>query len=298
MKWHILEQHDGMTIYNYLYNELKFSSRLIKRAKSTGNLILVNGVKQTVRHVLKLGDILHIKFAPEEKGPFMSAKSIPLAIVYEDDHVIVIDKQPDLLTIPSKRHPRRTVANGLIYYYEKNNLPYTAHIITRLDRNTSGLLLVAKHQYSHSLFARDQLVGQIKREYKAIVHGHLHEKSGKINLPISRKHGSIIERTVSEDGKFALTHYNVEKEFGPYSLINVTLETGRTHQIRVHFSHIGHPLVGDELYGGEVTRINRQALHCEKLTFTHPFTNETLEIKADLHDDLNYFIQTAKCSNT
>lgn len=294
MKWHIFKEHDGLTIYNFLYDELSFSNRLIKKAKSEGNLILVNGVKQTVRYVLQEGDKLQVKFAPEQKGPFMSAEPIPLSILYEDEHVIVINKQPGLVTIPSKLHPKHTVANGLIHYYEKNNLPYTAHIITRLDRDTSGLLLVAKHQYSHSLFARAQKEGNIKRQYKAIVHGNLYNKSGEIIAPIGRKPNSIIERIVSETGQYACTIYNVEEEFGLYSLVNVELKTGRTHQIRVHFSHIGHPLVGDDLYGGETTRLTRQALHCEKLSFTHPFTEEQITLKSNLYSDLENFIQSVR----
>lgn len=292
MKWQISTEHAGMTINDYLFNELNFSNRLIRRAKSDGNLILVNGLKQTVRYVLKSGDMLQVLFGPEEKGPLMTPENIPLSIVYEDDHIIVINKQPNLVTIPSRLHPKETVANGLIYYYEQQNLPYTAHIITRLDRETSGLLLIAKHQYSHSLLANSQLAGQIQRKYKAIVHGHLHNKVGEIDEPIGRKPGSIIERMVTEDGKRALTHYKVEKEFGNYSLVNVELKTGRTHQIRVHFSHLGHPLVGDDLYGGHITKLTRQALHCEQLVFTHPFTNETIKINAHLHEDLMSFIQS------
>lgn len=290
MKWEILEQHDGMTVYNYLYDVRNFSNRLIKKAKSVGNFILVNGVKQTVRYVLKSGDELCVRFAPEEKGPYMKPEHIPLSIVYEDDHVIVIDKQQGILTIPSRLQPNNTIANGLIYYYEQHNLPYTAHIVTRLDRDTSGLLLIAKHQYSHSLFASMQSAGTIKRKYKAIVHGHIVREHGEINVPIGRKHGSIIERTVTEDGKEALTLYDVEKKVGPYSLVNIELKTGRTHQIRVHFSHIGHPLVGDDLYGGETCTIKRQALHCSQLTFVHPFTNEQIEINSPLPADLQHVI--------
>src|SRR5699024_613598 len=165
----------------YLYYELNFSNRLIKKAKSEGNLILVNGSKRTVRYVLQPGDELRINFAPEEKGPYMHAEHIPLSIVYEDRDVIVINKQPGLVTIPSRLHPRQTLANGLINYYEQNNLPYTAHIVTRLDRDTSGLVLVAKHRYSHSLLANIQLAGKIERKYQAIVHGHLKEGHGQIN---------------------------------------------------------------------------------------------------------------------
>lgn len=294
MKWQITTEHAGMTINDYLYKELKFSNRLIRRAKSEGNFILINGSKKTVRYVLKPNDILQVIFGPEEKGPLMTPEQIPLSIVYEDDHIIVINKQPNLVTIPSRLHPKETVANGLIYYYEQHNLPYTAHIITRLDRETSGLLLVAKHQYSHSLLANSQIAGQIQRKYKAIVHGHLHKKIGKIDEPIGRKPDSIIERMVTETGQHALTYYEVDKEFSNYSLVNVELKTGRTHQIRVHFSYLGYPLVGDDLYGGLTTKLTRQALHCEQLIFTHPFTNETVKINANLPEDLTTFIHSAK----
>jgi len=176
-------------------------------------------------------------------------------------------------------------------YYESNKIPYTVHVVTRLDRDTSGLLLVAKHRYSHSLLAKAQKLGKIKRTYKAIVEGNLEKVQGTIDLPIGRKQGSIIEREVNESGKRAITKYKTIKKFSSHSFIEVELETGRTHQIRVHFSHIGHPLVGDDLYGGNRMNIDRQALHCYKLRFEHPFTKETIELESKLPADMKNLIE-------
>src|SRR5699024_42782 len=155
-------------------------------------------------------------------------------------------------TAPSPHNQTGTVANGLLAYYEVNNIPYTVHAVTRLDKDTSGLLLIAKHRYSHSLLATSQLAGKVQRQYKAVIGGHLLDKEGTINAPIGRKADSIIERAVVKNGKEAITHYKVEAESEKYSFLDVELETGRTHQIRVHFSSIGHPVAGDSLYGGSL----------------------------------------------
>src|SRR5699024_9898785 len=159
---------------------------------------------------------------------------------------------------PSYLYPSGTVANGLLAHYDKHHLAYTIHIVTRLDKDTSGLMLIAKHQYSHSLLSQMQKKQEIKRYYKALVSGSIKEDKGGIRLPIRRKEGSIIEREVGAGGQHAVTNYHVLKRYENFTYIKVQLETGRTHQIRVHFQALGHPLIGDSLYGGDMDILTRQ----------------------------------------
>lgn len=288
MKWVIEKEYDGMMIRDYLRSIQSFSRRLLKRAKIDGGEILVNGLPQTVRWLLQAGDMLHVVLPPEEKSLFMEPVQMPLHILYEDEAVLIINKEAGMATIPSFNHPTNTLANGLLGYYQRKNLASTVHIVTRLDRDTSGIVLIAKSQYSHSLLANQQKDGEIDRRYMAVIEGHLPVKNGTIDAPIGRKPGSIIERVVVDSGKHAITHYQTIKETADYTHLSIRLETGRTHQIRVHFSHMGHPLVGDDLYGGRVlpNQIGRQALHCAEIKFRHPLTEETMIFQAEMPADL------------
>lgn len=290
MNWTIARHHEGLIIRNYLRQEHKFSKRMIKHIVHGGGEIRVNEVKQTVRYVLKAGDVLTVILPAEKKGAMMIPENIPLDIIYEDDAVLVINKPAGRATIPSYLHSSGTIANAVLAHYEKQGLPYTFHVVTRLDRNTSGAMLIAKHRWSHSILSEAQKNGNVTRAYYAIIEGHLQQKKGTINAPIARKEGSIIERTVTNQGKKAITHYTVLKESGNHTLVDVHLETGRTHQIRVHFSHIGHPLAGDDLYGGMTSSIDRQALHCHHLSFAHPITGERIHFSVEKADDLKDII--------
>lgn len=290
MEWKIKPIDEGKQIREYLQEVQGFSKRIMKALKYEGGEILVNGNPETVTFKLSTGDTLSILFPPEKKGSYMKAENIPLNVVYEDEELLVLNKSAGMPVSPSYHHTSGTVANGLLGYYEKKNIPYTIHIVTRLDRDTSGLMLVAKHRYSHSLLSLQQKTGTVKRKYKAILEGSLPEKSGIIVAPIGRKEGSIIERTVEENGKHAITHYQITKELLEHSLAAVQLETGRTHQIRVHFSYMGCPLAGDDLYGGSRQWMNRQALHCDELSFIHPFTKEQMQFCAPLPPDMQAMV--------
>lgn len=283
-------KHDDMLIRDYLQEVHSFSRRIVVALKFEGGQILVNGAPKTVRFRLAAGDLLTIIFPPEKRGSNLIAEEIPLEIVYEDQDIIVINKEAGMATMPSINHQSGTVANGLLGYYEKNNIPYTIHIVTRLDRDTSGLMIIAKHRYSHSLLAESQSRGKLKREYKALVEGHLKNKQGTISAKIARKKDSIIERTVSELGKEATTHYEVRGEYDHHSLVHVVLETGRTHQIRVHFSHLGHPLMGDDLYGSKNDQLKRHGLHCERLSLEHPLSKQEISFHMPLPDDMQRLI--------
>ncbi|WP_430787651.1 RluA family pseudouridine synthase [Virgibacillus flavescens] len=276
MKWIISEEQSSMTIRDYLRTVHSFSRRLIKNVKDSGQ-ICVNGAHQTVRYLLSTADELEVIFPEETIGEGLKPEDIPLNIVYEDDAVLVVDKPAGIATIPSFKHLSGTVANAILGHYQKQGISYTVHVVTRLDRDTSGLMLVAKHQYSHSLLSKEQIAGAISRKYCAVVEGNLNNNTGMIDANIGRKDGSIIERTVTETGKKAITHYKVEQQSNSHSLVDIKLDTGRTHQIRVHFAHIGHSLAGDDLYGGSTLDFHRQALHCKELTFHHPFTKKVMQ---------------------
>ncbi|QHS21701.1 RluA family pseudouridine synthase [Virgibacillus sp. MSP4-1] len=290
MKWTIEHKHEGMLVRDYLTSVRAFSRRMIKTVKFSDG-IKVNGCSVTVRYNLRKGDLLEISFPEEQENSRLEPMEIPLNIVYEDQDVLVLDKQTGIPVMPSPHSNAGSIANGLVAHYQKQGEHYTAHIVTRLDRHTSGLMLVAKHRFSHSQLSFQQQQGNVKRAYTAIVQGFMENKKGEIHAPIGRKEGSIIEREVRSDGQEAITLYEVESEYDPgFSCVNVSLQTGRTHQIRVHFSWRGHPLLGDDLYGGPVNRINRQALHCHKLTFYQPFKQEWLHFTSGYPDDMKQLI--------
>lgn len=291
LRFTVAEKQNGLSVKKFLRREKYFSRRILRAIINDKGRILVNGQSKRLVDRLKTGDILTVQLPSETIGRNMQPENIPLDIIYEDDFFIVLNKQANIAVTPSFNHPDGTIANGLLAHYKKNSLPYTIHIITRLDRDTSGIMVVAKHRYAHSLFSRIQEKIQLERHYFAILHGQL-TGAGTIDEPIGRKDGSIIERTVSPSGKRAITHYTVKQSTKHYSTVNVLLETGRTHQIRVHFSHKGFPIVGDDLYGGKRQAINRQALHCRRITFTHPLTGELLTFEAPLPTDLKNFKKT------
>lgn len=286
LSWKIESLYDGMLIKDYLINIQNLSRRALTAIKYKDGGIYVNGEEKTVRFQLSTGDNLIIKFPSEERSESVKSEEIALDIVYEDPYVIVINKPPNMAVIPSREHPSGTVANAVFYHYEQIGLASTIHIINRLDRDTSGLMLVAKHRYVHYLFSLMQTRKEIHRTYYAIVHGKMSTRTGTINRPIGRKDNSIIERHVCKDGQAAITHFEVVKRDESKSLLEIKLETGRTHQIRVHLSYIGHPLLGDDLYGGKTDMISRQALHSFRLSFYHPFYEKECHFEVGLPEDL------------
>ncbi|WP_042471257.1 RluA family pseudouridine synthase [Bacillus ndiopicus] len=269
------------------------SKRALTAIKFDGGDILVNGIRCNVRYVVAKGDTVTIIFPTEEASEGLIPQHGELDIVYEDEALLVIDKPAYMSTIPSREHPDSSVANFVLGYFETQGLASTVHIVTRLDRDTSGLLCIAKHRHIHHLMSASQQQGAVHRQYEAIVYGQTMSQS--IIVPIGRKESSIIEREVREDGQFAHTDVEVI-EYGRLndcivSHVRLTLHTGRTHQIRVHMAHIGHPLVGDELYGGNKQVINRQALHCVSLTFRHPLTKKMLSFSSELPKELGNLLK-------
>ncbi|ASB90099.1 RluA family pseudouridine synthase [Bacillus sonorensis] len=287
----ITAQEHGMLLKEYV-QRMGISKRMLADIKFGGGDLLVNGEHVTVRYVLQEGDELVILFPPEKVSESLQPEAIPLDILFEDGHVLVLNKKPFLSSIPSREHPSGSLANGLIHYYRQTGCQATVHLVSRLDRDTSGVMLVAKHRFAHSLLSGLQKKGEVKRQYRAVVHGLIREESGTIDAPIGRKATSIIERAVIPEGQKAVTHFKVNSRIGQLTDVSLSLETGRTHQIRVHMSHIGHPLCGDTLYGGTRDAIKRQALHSERLTFIHPLTREKLTFSAPLPQDIQQLLES------
>ncbi|WP_316571675.1 RluA family pseudouridine synthase [Neobacillus sp. YIM B06451] len=286
LQWKAGTTDSGKLMREFL-KEKEISSTALTDIKFKGGSIEANGREVTVRYVLSDGDLVSVAFPLEELSEGLKGEDIPLVIVYEDDYLIVLNKPAAMNTIPSREHPSGSLANGLVGYYEKTGLKATSHIVTRLDRDTSGLVLVAKHRHVHHLLSKQQKSGGVNRAYEAFVEGEFTEGVGTIEQPIGRKADSIIEREVRPDGQYACTRYHVIGVCrGLFSRVRLRLETGRTHQIRVHLAYIGHPLLGDDLYGGDVTLIQRQALHCRSLSFYHPFLMKEVSFEAPLPGDM------------
>lgn len=261
------------------------SKRALTAIKFGGGEIVVNGEVQNVRYILTKGDVVTIKFPEEQASDSLIAEVGELDIVYEDDYLLVINKPPYMSTIPSREHPSGSMANIILHHLQKGSVASTVHVVTRLDRDTSGLMCIAKHRHIHHLMSEQQKAGTVSREYEALVYGVVQPQS--IIAPIGRKETSIIEREVREDGQFAHTDVRLLQHFqNEISHVRLKLFTGRTHQIRVHMSYIGHPLLGDELYGGRRNVIRRQALHCAYLQFTHPIKKQRMTFESALPEDM------------
>lgn len=285
LQWIIDETNEQQLVRDFLY-EKEISKTALTQIKYHGGKISVNDEEVTVRYVLKRGDCLTVSFPEEQRSDQLQIENLPLDIVYEDEYLIVVNKSAQMNTIPSREHPKGSVINALLGYYDRKNIFATAHVVTRLDRDTTGLLLIAKHRHIHHLFSKQQRKGKIKRIYEAFAHGVINKQHGTIEQPIARKETSIIEREVNTRGQYACTHYTVLATYNNFTHLQLELETGRTHQIRVHLAYIGHPLLGDELYGGKRGSIFRQALHCSQIGFVHPMTGEKMQFFAPLHTDM------------
>lgn len=281
MTW-IVEKSDAIILRDFLKGK-GISRRLLRTVKQLPDSIKVNGQSEKVTKSLKEGDLVTLIFPRETQNNSIVASFGALDILYEDDFLIVINKSDHTPTLPSPQNRTQTLANYLLYYFQQQEYEnQVIHAVTRLDKDTSGIIVFAKSGFIHHALEKTTFT----KSYIAMVEGTLSKKQGTIDLPIKRASYSIIERIVHPQGKDAKTKYEVIKEKEGYSIAQIELLTGRTHQIRVHFSHIGHPLLGDELYGGTKDIINRQALHCSRIDFYHPIKKEMLTIKAPLCNDL------------
>lgn len=276
----------GLRIEQYLRRR-GYSYQNLTQLKKMCESILINGVWSYMRTPLKDGDILTVHIQEPESSPNIPPVKLPLDIVYEDEDIIVVNKPAGMPVHPSLNNYENSLANGLMYYYQEQGKPFIFRCTNRLDRDTSGLTVVAKHMVSSSILSSMGMRHEITREYLAIVRGTLKPSEGTIDAPIGRTGSSLIERKIDfENGEHAVTHYRVVEEQNGHSLVSLILETGRTHQIRVHMKYIGYPLVGDYLYNPDMEYIDRQALHSHRLSFTHPVTGEKMEFTAPLPTDM------------
>lgn len=290
--WTITENQEGSRLTQFLRGA-GCSHHVLTHLKNTPNGILLNGAPVFSSQKLTAGDQVQITVTETESSPNITPVPLPLDIVYEDEDLMIINKPADMPIHPSMDNHENTLANAVQYYFASRGIPFVYRCINRLDRDTSGLLIIARHIYSGSVLARMSANREIHREYLAIVQGVL-PLEGTVSAPIARAEGSAIKRCVDEArGEEAITHFHrigtftaADASAERISLARLRLETGRTHQIRVHMAHIGHPLLGDFLYNPGDNKIRRQALHSHRLEFHHPVTGKPLSFTSRLPADM------------
>lgn len=284
--YNIHETEAGLRTEQYLRRK-GYSYQNLTQLKKMPESILINGVWSYMRTPLNAGDALTVHIRETDSSPNIPPVQLPLSIVYEDEDILVVNKPAGMPVHPSLNNYRNSLANALMWYYQNQGKPFIFRCTNRLDRDTSGLTVIAKHMVSSSILSGMGYRHEIEREYLAIVRGSLSPEEGVIDAPIGRTGSSLIERRIDyENGEHAVTHFRKICEKNGHSLVSLILETGRTHQIRVHMQHIGFPLVGDYLYNPDMEHISRQALHSHRLSFSHPITGEAMEFTAPLSSDM------------
>lgn len=289
MNYLITETSNDTTIERYLL-EQGYSQSLIRHLRNTENAITAGGMAVYTTHRLIPGEVLTISFPEEKNSENIIPSKLPIDILFEDEHLLVINKAAGVPIHPSQGNYDNTLANGLAYYFKEKQMPFTFRAINRLDRDTTGLLIIAKNPLSACILSEMVKKHEIRRRYLAVVSGEL-PMEGTIDTPIARAHDSTIERCVDPVlGDPARTFFQ-RLFYDPvtgHSLAGIRLETGRTHQIRVHLKSIGHPLPGDFLYNPDYRYIKRQALHSFRLDFIHPVTRVRLHFEAPLPEDMQF----------
>ena len=279
MRYTVTQAEDGKTVKEILLGSIGLSVAFLKHLKFMENGIMLDGEKVTVRRIVHAGDILCLATENEKLGSRLTPTELPLEIVYEDEDLVVPSKSADMPTHPSHNHHGDTLADALAYYYKDAPEPFVFRPINRLDRNTSGLTLIAKNRISAARLAASMRDGKIKKQYVAILDGILPDGRGSIETYLRRTGESIIVREVCDEnggGDYALTHYEVIARSESYTLVLASPETGRTHQLRVHFASLGCAILGDDMYGEVSPLIPRHALHALSLSFPHPSKDETV----------------------
>ena len=288
LSYKISDNDNFVNVLQVLKEHFLLSDRLITKLKKYKKIYLNSKETYTKQKVIS-GDVVSFILDFDEDNSNIVPSNIPLDIIYEDEYLLILNKPAGIAIHPSILHYDNSLSNGVKFYFDKIKLNKKMRIVNRLDRNTSGIVIFAKNEYIQECLIRQMKTKELKKEYLAIVCGILENSSGTLDFPIARKEGSIIERCVNSNGDLAITHYDVFKTFNNLSLVHIVLETGRTHQIRVHFSYINHPVLGDTLYGNPSDLIARQALHSYKISFIHPITKENMTITAPLPSDMKIF---------
>ncbi len=294
VRYKVTAAGNDVKIRDYMKDELNLSGRFIRNS-AMGQRLMVNGKQVRLSYKLSEGDEIQVKVTKEENQD-IQGENLNIQVVYEDDDLLIVNKPPFMVVHPTKSHPTGTLANGVIYHFRQNKDNSIVRLVSRLDRDTSGLIMIAKNQFSHMSLAKFMEQDLIEKSYLAIVHGHLKEKEGTIDRPIGRPTNETIKRAVLEDGQKSITHYKVIDEYKEGSLVQLLLETGRTHQIRVHLSYEGHPIYGESLYSefNDEELIDRQALHAFRLKLPHPRNREILEFHCEMPEDMKKLIESLK----
>ena len=280
------------TLKEILLDKLQFSVRSLSKMKREQS-VLVNGNFTKPSTKIKKGDLIEVKI--EEDMANFEPQDLNLDILYDDFDIIMVNKPPFMVVHPTKSHNDKTIANGVTDYIIKQNEKVKIRFVNRLDMNTSGLVIVAKNAYAHHTLSLDMGENKVEKKYITVVKGIVKDEFGTINAPIYRPTEDSVKRVVDERGQASVTHYKVLERLNDATVLEVKLETGRTHQIRVHMAYIGHGIIGDELYGYvDEALINRQALHAYSLVFEQPRTKEELKFEAKLPKDIEELIQKLK----
>lgn len=284
---YIVKNNKYENINQILKQEFLISARLLHKLIKNQH-VLLNGEIVDTRSSVKNSDIITVNLDFEEKSENIVSTSMELDIIFEDDGLLILNKPAGIAVHPSILHYEDSLSNGVKFYFDSIGLKRKIRPVNRLDLNTSGIIIFAKNEYIQECLIQQMNNNTFIKEYIAIVAGCFENPCGTINLPIARKDNSIIERCISQNGQEAITDYCVLEEYDNYSIVKCSLKTGRTHQIRVHMSAIGHGLLGDSLYGIISPLIDRQALHSHKVCFTHPVSHENLEFVCELPDDMQF----------
>lgn len=290
LEFTVSKDFDGKDVYCVLKYKLLIGETQIRRAKKRNGSIMLNGEAVFTNHTVKVGDVVVFKISDDENSDNITPCEGKLDIVYEDEDVLVLNKPAGLATHPSIHHYERSLAGMVMNYYQSRNERFVFRCINRLDIGTSGLTVIAKHAYAQRILSNQLHTDSFIREYTAVVDGITSEK-GNVSAPIKRANDSIILRCVSPDGADAYTQYRRVNIHNDMSVLRIRLKTGRTHQIRVHMAHIGHPLVGDDLYGKGSDLIKRHALHSSYISFIQPVTGKRLKFCSGLPVDITRVIK-------
>jgi 23S rRNA pseudouridine1911/1915/1917 synthase len=281
----------GMKIIDVMVQLMDLSIRQVRDGKNRKQ-VLLNQRPVSVNGFVREGDLVTYVMAQEEN--YFPPEAISIEIVFENEDLVVVNKQPFVVVHPTKSHPWGTIGNGLAAHFMAEGINPKIRFINRLDRDTSGLLLIAKNPYAQHVVTEQMKADQVEKRYLAVVQGYVVPDEGMIDAPIGRPNEEQVERSVMTEGQASVTHFWVRERFAEATLVEVRLETGRTHQIRVHFEHIGHPLLGDTLYHQASDLINRQALHAFKLCFELPRSRVRQCFKADLPEDMALLLESLR----
>ncbi|MBS6532016.1 MAG: RluA family pseudouridine synthase [Oscillospiraceae bacterium] len=287
LELHVGPELAGIRVDTLLKRRLGLSGTVVRRIKWLPDGILVDGRRVNTRYVPRAGEVLSVRLSdPERRSGIVPAPG-PLDIVYEDPDLLVLNKAPGVAVHPGPGHYDDTIGNFLLYYYDSKGGEGDFHPVHRLDRGTSGLMVVARHPHAQEVLKGQLHTADFCRTYLAVCEGAPEPATGTVDAPLGPRDGSLVEQCVRPDGKPARTWYETVRRAGDYSQLRLKLETGRTHQIRVHLAWLGHPLVGDFLYGRECPEvIRRPALHSAELSFRHPITGARLSFSQPLPEDM------------